>query len=249
MDDQESIDNYYLAYLNTRPDPRFERFVRNWHDRLISLTKIESFALSNGPLRVLEVGYGHGYFADLVVKRGWSYVAADISDPIIDYGTDRGHQVVRPENLDRGATFDVVWMSHVLEHSTSWEQAREMCEFYSRSLRPGGCLISVGPDYLSWKDQFWAVDFSHGYPTTRRNCVQLFNDLGLEDIKATYHRSGRSDLFSRSLAAAVCSMPHQPVDWLVDRERFQRGEGLFYSWKAMYGWRQLLISGSAKNRE
>lgn len=249
MDAHERSEDYYSAYLNTRPKPRFEKFVVNWHERLIWLAEIESFAFSGGQPRVLEVGYGHGYFADLVVERGWSYLAADISDPIIEYGAERGHEVVRPENLDQGMTFDVVWMSHVLEHSPSWEQAREMCEFYSRSLRPGGALISVGPDYLSWKDQFWAVDFSHGYPTTRRNCVQLFNDLGLEDITATYHRSGRSDFLTRSLSAAVCSIPHQPVDWLVDRRRFQRGEGLFYSWKAMYGWRQLLVRGLAKNRE
>lgn len=249
MDAQDVSDNYYSGYLNTRPNPRFEKFVRNWHERLLSLARVESFALSDGQPRVLEVGYGHGYFADLVVKRGWSYVAADISDPIIEYGAGRGHEVVRPENLDQDATFDVVWMSHVLEHSQSWEQARDMCEFYSRLLRPGGVLISIGPDYLSWKNQFWAVDFSHGYPTTRRNCVQLFNDLGLENIMATYHRSGRSDIFTRSLSAAVCSIPHQPVDWLVDRKRLQQGEGLFYSWKAMYGWRQLLISGLAKSCE
>lgn len=246
MNEKNAI-SYYTQYVETRPNPRFERFVKSWHGKVLGISGIERLVDSDCRLKILEVGYGHGYFADIVEENGHEYKATDISHSVIAFGVDRGHDVVSPSDLSDSDQFDVVWMSHVLEHSPSWERAREMCEFYSRFLRPGGALVSVGPDYLSWRNQFWAVDFSHGYPTTRRNCVQLFSDIGLRDVTASYHRSGRSDVLSRTLSAVVSLIPHQPFDWLVDRERFQRGEGLFYSWKAMYGWRQLLVCGFANN--
>ena len=197
------------------------------------------------PKKILEIGYGHGYFADVVCDRGWEYSCADISAPLVELGATNGHDVRFPDGFghEMEGEFDVLWLSHVLEHATNWESARGLVAGYLRFLKPGGLVAIVGPDYLSWKSQFWSGDFSHGFPTTRRNVNQLLRDVGLEGIGAKYHRAGSTNLIVRALCAVLSLLPHGLLDHLVDRDRARLGEGFVYSWKTVFGWRQIMVWG------
>jgi len=240
---EENTNSYYTQYVETRPNPRLERFVKSWHGNVLRISGIEQLVDSEHRLKILEVGYGHGYFADIVEKKGHEYKATDISESVVALGVNKGHDVVLPQHLSESEQFDVVWLSHVLEHSSNWIDARHLLENYSRYLRPGGTVVCVGPDFLSWKNEFWSVDFSHGFPTTKRNCFQLFSDIGLKDVEIRYHRAGSCSLFIRACAWGISKLPHNPIDRFINRERHAIGEGVFYSWKSMYGWRQLLVVG------
>ena len=141
-------------------------------------------------------------------------------------------------------TFDMVWMSHVLEHSPSWLEARSMVDAARSLLKGGGVLVVVSPDLLSWRHQFWNVDATHGYPTTLRNVVQLLGDVGLVEVLARHHRSASFNPLIRALTRLVCLLPHRLIDPILDRDRYQRGEGYLSSWKALFGWRQIFVIGT-----
>jgi len=237
--------DYYSDYLARTPHPRSQGAIRRWHARLLTTALRVSGLDADKHHRVLEVGYGHGYFADAVCERGWDYSCADISRPLVDLGTANGHDVRFPESFqsDDAQQFDLVWLSHVLEHATTWDAARSLLVDYLRYLKPGGMIVVVCPDYLSWKRHFWSGDFSHGYPTTRRNVVQLLRDIGLRPISATYHRGGTTKWGMRAVCTALSFLPHVLLDPRFDRERARLGEGFVYSWKTVFGWRQIMVWG------
>lgn len=236
------MDGYYDEYLSQRSiHPRFEKLVVSWHEKMLKLLQKSGLQV-NKNTRLLEVGYGHGYFASIAVDSGITYKAVDISEAVIAHGLSLGHDVSTP-NVLAGEEFDFIYCSHVLEHCADWLSAREMIAEYSKYLRPGGHFVIIGPDFLDWKEELWSTDFSHGYPTTRRNVVQLMGDVGLNHVAATYHRGGHSSLLVRAVLSLICAAPHVLIDQLLTPNRAKRGEGFFYSWKTMFGWRQLFIVG------
>jgi hypothetical protein len=137
----------------------------------------------------------------------------------------------------------VLQLSHVLEHSLTWLAAREMISTSKELLTENGFLVVVGPDALSWKKEFWNVDWSHGYPTTVRNVSQLFNDVGLFQISANHHRNGSFNLLVQVIFALLSKIPHRIVDRVLTPSRSKIGDGFLYSWKAIFGWRQILVIG------
>lgn len=104
-------------------------------------------------------------------------------------------------------------------------------------------MVVVGPDALSWKKEFWNVDWSHGYPTTIRNVSQLFNDVGLSRITAQHHRNGSLNPIVRIVFALLSKIPHRLVDRILTPARSKIGDGFMYSWKVIFGWRQILVKG------
>lgn len=100
--------------------------------------------------RILELGGGSGYQANLMAARGFDVVSIDLQDrpksqeaffPVQDY--DGRH--IPFEN----ASFDIVFSSNVLEH------VRELPELLAetrRVLKPGGIAIHLLPS-ASWR--FW----------------------------------------------------------------------------------------------
>jgi SAM-dependent methyltransferase len=155
-----------------------------------------------------------------------------------------GHLGMLSDLLPKLGKYDVVYMSHVLEHCPSWLEARQLLDDCRMVLNNGGSLVIVSPDVLNWKFEFWNVDWSHGYPTSIRNISQLCSDVGFTNIKAMHHRNGSSNIVVRSLFAVLAKIPHRIVDRVITPDRYQLGDGLVYSWKAIFGWRQILIKAN-----
>ena len=248
MQSEHSTENLYSNYLARTPHPIGERMVRGWHRRMFSRVT----AIAGSPLRILEVGPGHGYFADECRSQNVEYVFCDNSGAVHREMTVKGFSgyVSLIHGLDESVgTFDMVWMSHVLEHSPTWLEARRMVEAARSLLRTGGSVVVISPDLSSWRYQFWNGDATHGYPTTVRNVVQLLTDVGLDVVVARHHRNASFSLLMRALMRTLCLLPHQVVDAIVDRRRFQVGEGYLYSWKTVFGWRQVLVIGTTRPSE
>lgn len=230
----------YSNYVSREPHPRNVRFIRNWHSKLLSmaLETIES------PRRVLEIGPGHGYFAEVCRDRNLDYRYCDTSPSVhrkmIELGFE-GELGLVGEVADRLGEFDLIWMSHVLEHSPTWLDAREMVDCSRKLLSECGALVVISPDLLSWGDEFWNVDWSHGYPTTIRNVSQLLSDVGFSDILAKHHRNGSTDLLQRAFMAVLSCIPHHIVDRILTPGRHDLGDGMMYSWKVVFGWRQIFV--------
>jgi SAM-dependent methyltransferase len=174
---------------------------------------------------------------------GYDYMFDDISEPVVLKMTSLGFK--RKGDLDQN--FDLIYLSHVLEHCADWVSARSMLLEKSRQLANGGVLVVIGPDYMNWKQEFFNVDATHGYPTTLRNVVQLMNDVGLQIEVAKHHRGGHVNWFCRVPYAILAKMIPNFLDGLISPRRRRLGEGFIYSWKTVFGWRQLIVVARKMN--
>jgi len=213
-----------------------------WHRRLLQKA-LELTPIRSQELRVLEVGPGHGYFAHVCRSYGFDYEFVDISKVIFDKMTKQGFSgscKSLASLTDLPKRYDLVWMSHVLEHSPTWIDARAMLSEGKKLLSEEGSLVIVSPDYLSSRKMFFDSDATHGYPTTLRNVVQLAQDTGFTNIDARFHRGAFFSGLGRMFSAFANLIPRQ-LDRILSPGRSKTGNGFIYSWKTVYGWRQIFI--------
>lgn len=137
----------------------------------------------------------------------------------------------------------MIWLLHVLEHSEDQFTARKLLSNCRQLLTDNGSIVVISPDILSWRHHFWEVDWSHGYQTSLRSTIQLIEDIGCEVDVSVYHRGGFVNPLIRGLFAVFSLLPHRLLDFLVNPARARQGDGVAYSWKAVFGWRQILIVG------
>ena len=235
-------DELYSNYVRRLPHARSERFISNWHLKLLraALDKKKSKVLN-----VLEVGPGHGYFAHHCISEGLKYEFIDNSKAVFTKLTElglNGHLGLIGEvshQIDK--KFDLIWMSHVLEHSPTWVDARNLLDEARKLLAESGSIVVVGPDAIDWGRQFWNIDATHGYPTTLRNVTQLCDDVGLQTSIAKHHRNASFGVFSRIIFSSLSCIPHTLVDRVLSPVRARFGDGYLISWKAVFGWRQIFI--------
>lgn len=236
--------NLYSDYVRREPHPRAAILIQRWHKKLLKRAVSE---LLVNPKTVLEIGPGHGYFAQECRDLGLQYTYCDTSPAVFTKMTDlgfEGHLGLIHEVTDHLGQYDLIWMSHVLEHSPTWLDARNLINTARELLRPGGSIVVVSPDVLNWRREFFNVDWSHGYPTALRNVAQLFSDVGLQEIRGFHHRNGSTSWLQRSVFTLLSLAPHRIIDRILTPGRAKIGDGFVYSWKAVFGWRQIMIIGS-----
>lgn len=241
-------DELYSNYIRRRPHARSERFISNWHLKLLRL------ALKNKKtkvMNVLEIGPGHGYFAQHCISEGLNYEFIDNSKAVFTKLTElgmSGHLGLINEVSDQiDKKFDLIWMSHVLEHSPTWVDARNLLNDARKLLAENGSIVVIGPDAIDWGRQFWNIDATHGFPTTIRNVAQIADDVGLVIKTAKYHRNASFSLFLRAVFRILSAIPHPIVDRMLTPLRASIGDGLLISWKAVFGWRQIYLVLTTSN--
>ena len=237
MDDKivTTDNNYYSNYMERVPSDFGKRLLRIWHSRLLKISEVKPI---DGHRRLLEFGPGHGWFAQVASSAGWQYEFEDISTPVALSMQEKGYTMASSTEF---SAFDVVWASHVLEHAKDPSDARELVRQMKQRLREGGILVIISPDYMSWGKHFFDVDATHGYPTTLRTVTQLVKDVGLEVISARTHRCGGTGVLRRCLSCLLTTIPTTPIDFFLSPGRWKFRDGPFASWKAVFGWRQVLI--------
>lgn len=231
----------YSDYMQREPHPRNAVFIKRWHGKLLMLALKE---VRHTPKSVLEIGPGHGYFAEHCREAGFTYEFCDTSPAVLSKMNELGFQGHLGLLQDVSLTlekYDIIWMSHVLEHSPTWLAAREMIFSCRELLSDEGSVVIIGPDALSWRREFWNVDLSHSCPTTLLNVGQVCNDVGLSRITSHHHRGGSFNLLTRMLYFILCLIPHRLVDKVLTPGRSKSGHGLVASWKSIFGWRQIFV--------
>lgn len=132
---------------------------------------------------LFEIGPGRGIFADLCAARGLQYVALDINQRLLAATRARGHAGIRaiaPVLPVADGQFDIVFASHVIEHSPGYRDALTLLDEMRRVVRPGGLVVLIAPDYLALREDFWNCDYSHSFVTTRRRLRQIMRDSRLQ---------------------------------------------------------------------
>lgn len=235
--------DYYSEYITSRrPHGRTRGLVSRWHSRMFNRAMRD--ARFTRKIRVLEIGAGHGQFAEYVTSMGHEYNFVDLSPAVARDMHAKGFVGVcadvedAPESMNE---FDIVWLSHVLEHCETPSQATSLIRNAAKRCSRAGFIVVVSPDATSFKWEFFASDWSHGYPTFRRNVAQIMNEVGLNLYKSRFHRGGRFFWLTRAPFAVLAKVPTFAVDVLLSRRRVAAGEGYFYSWKTLLGWRQIYI--------
>ncbi len=190
------------------------------------LDLLHRFAAAPGDM--VEVGPGHGTFAERAVAAGWRYTAIEASDILIDVLRKKGLTVISswtPPIPVADASADVVYADQVLEHMSGIDGARQFTAEARRALRPGGVFFVVVPDYLKERTFFWDVDYTHNFVTTERRVKQLLVDGGF-DILAIERAIGTATGLSRDALAAAALLANVPgLDAL---SRYTRTEDLLF---------------------
>jgi len=167
---------------------------------------------AKGPGAMFEIGPGHGSLAEQAVEAGWNYTAVEASPILIDVLRKKGLKVIEawtPPMPMADASADVVYADQVLEHMSGIDAARQFTAEALRSLKPGGILFVVVPDYLKERTFFWDVDYTHNFVTTERRVKQLFNDNGF-DILHIERSIGVATGFARDALAAGALLANVP---------------------------------------
>lgn len=236
-----SESDLYSNYIRREPHARSQRFISNWHKKLLK----HALSDSENPIKnVLEIGPGHGYFATHVVDLGMDYLFIDTSPAVYAKMKNEGFDGYLGKVGDfLGSTkrFDLIWLSHVLEHSPTWVDARQLLSDLTGLLSQTGRIVIIGPDAQCWGREFWNIDATHGFPTTLRNVCQLADDVGLSVLKARHHRNANFGIILKTLFSILSVLPHRLIDRILTPARSKIGDGLVISWKAVFGWRQIYI--------
>lgn len=110
---------------------------------------------AGGPLRILDVGTGAGFFAIVLAQLGHSVCGVDMSQAMLDKGAALAQQAgceVTFQRMDacclefESASFDAV-----ISRNLTWTlpDAAAAYQEWNRVLRPGGVLLNFDADYGS----------------------------------------------------------------------------------------------------
>jgi len=153
---QRLLDRIRAAYLYARYG--YEPHTRSLMDRLLGRiayihpvwrggVDASVFYLHAKPGgRLLEVGCGSGAALQSMQQKGWQVTGLDFDEGAVNNARSKGLDVRHGQLSAQGFSdggFDVVAMSHVIEHVPSPSELLAECH---RILKPGGVLVALTPN-------------------------------------------------------------------------------------------------------
>lgn len=165
------------------------------------------------PPKVLEIGIGRGLFAAHLYQRSnrqIQYTGIEPNQTLCEKARSEGIHAIPcmvppfPQECEP-SSFDLVVMSHVLEHFRDHVQALEVLQSIHSLLKPGGRFLLFYPDYLDYGADYYDVDYSHSLVLTQNRVENMVLDTSFqidrqESIRACFHRWGVFTwLISRSI--------------------------------------------------
>jgi SAM-dependent methyltransferase len=175
--------------------------------------KIAAFAartvpIGTGQARALDVGCGYGRNLRWLLDLGFDAIGVELNPAIVAANVANGLRCVTPEDLPRTErAFDLVLMSHVIEHLPPRDLLAFMDGYLDR-LRIGGHLVIATP-LLS---PYFFYDFDH---------VRPYHPVGLDMVfgpdAAQVQYRGRNRLVLRDIW-----FRRSPFRWLFDRALYVR---------------------------
>lgn len=195
---KSQLSNLYENYYNFcgSKDELYTKLRRTFLESIlyrfwIALDGDICFHSRKGNSRLLDIGCNEGRGLNIYKKNGFSVEGLEINKRAASVARKRGFRVYtvslasfRPEEL-----YDVVVLSHVLEHSTN---PKEMLLHISRILKPHGEIWISTPNIKSWqKDIFgrywinWHIPF-HITFFSSATLKHLLKDVGFKVKKIKY---------------------------------------------------------------
>jgi SAM-dependent methyltransferase len=234
-------EQYSEYYLSRKSLPIAEKMIKAFHRRLFQLAVRQIPGLRQK--KFFEVGVGWGHLAAVCRAEAVDYSGVELNQAQADHLKSLGYNVAcaHVPPFPGGEAVDVIWLSHLLEHMDGFAAARELLLAAHKKLNKGGYLVIISPDINSWKEAFWEVDWSHGYPTSVQRISQLLQDTGFKIHFATTITTTLPASFVTLLLDLVYRcLPINLLDALAVR---LTGKKLFFSYMSLFGWRQAYVIG------
>lgn len=144
-------------------------------------------------VRLLDVGCGYGRNLDTIKHLCGTCIGVDINSEIVRANKERGFKCCVPEELPRdGLKFDIILMSHVIEHFAPNDLLVFM-DGYIDLLRPGGHLIIATP----LMSPYFYDDFDHIKPYQPAAIHMIFGKKGAQVQYQSRHELVLSDIWFR----------------------------------------------------
>lgn len=140
--------------------------------------------------RLLEIGCGDGRSLRLMRSLGWEVEAVEFDAQCVEELAR--HEIkthlgdIRSVNL-ASDTYDAIFMGHVLEHVYDPQAFLREC---LRVLKPGGQIVMLTPNSLSWGHRWFGCDWRGLEPPRHiqvfhhRNLRRLVVDTGFQEVAA-----------------------------------------------------------------
>ena len=173
-------------YANKTPTHVGRRSKQILNRRLLKRILVSSPGQSS---RILEIGSGHGIFAEACVEAGHDYCGIEPHAGLNDLLCKAGYSVrkaVCPPIPHESDQFDLVYAGWVLEYLPGPREAFDFIQECLRVVKPGGLVAMVSSDYIHMKGEFWDVGYNVGFATTGRRIWQLYYDSGLQHRYTSY---------------------------------------------------------------
>jgi hypothetical protein len=184
----------YDSFVNREHPPAIQRLMVKLNGNIVRVIR-RWLNKKDGPISVLEIGPGQGYF----------YRACMNDEQIQYYALDRNalalHSLKQlpeahkihgelPNPGDLGRRFDCNYAAFVLEHLQNGGEAQyEFMRWALQHVLPNGLIVLQLPNCEKLGFEFWNIDYTHTFPTTKRSIAHLMGDAGIDDI-AMYDVSG-----------------------------------------------------------
>lgn len=150
----------------------FNHFMADAHYQKYEEKRLEYlFSTRFAGKSVLDVGCGKGKYLEMCRKHGCPAAGVDINPDQVAELQTRGFEAYTPDALP-DSLYDVIVMSHVIEHQDSADMIAFM-EHYLSLLKDDGRLIVITPVLGS---RFY-YDFTHARPYYPQSLWMLFGDL------------------------------------------------------------------------
>jgi len=149
---------------------------------------------------VLEIGSGNGFFAYQCKRHGLKYKGYEPNNKMFQILQKQNFAMENtsiPPVTEPNNAFDGVLMLQVIEHMPTVQAAQESFEEVYRVLNENGILFLTCPNYLSWKEDFFDLDYTHQFITTRNRLEQMLNDTGFSSVEFDYYYGASFSAFGR----------------------------------------------------
>jgi hypothetical protein len=214
----------HLKRISSRPGEKFQKYLHGkW------LTKFLGSIKEHGVVeKILEVGPGGGRLAVEILTRGFNYSCIEPTQSMLSLTKEKidkaflgspdvkyyGEKLPKISNK-LTSTQDAVVMIHVLEHADNPTVAFEWLSAIKTTLNSCGFLFIISPDYRDYGVDFFDCDWTHSYPTTLNNVVEIVEESGFEVIVAKAMRSWISNPIGKlPLMIIRRILPIRAINWI-----------------------------------
>lgn len=185
--------------------------------------------------RILEIGAGHGFFAQACIDAGHEFHAVEPNPRMCEWLAARDYSVKQatcPPIPHASDQFDVVYAGYVLEFLHDPNVAFEFVAECKRVLKPRGIVGFVSSNYLAMGKEFWNVSYMTNFATTEKRVRHLLFDCEISFVKTVLF-SGNLFGMSRLLPQAFYKVYNYRILEMVFRQRHQL-DSRFYKFRVTF---------------